>query len=73
MQIALLVGHYMDRSMGHLIITETGTLHCKYIDIHVEFIPLLHLQKYIVWVKNIDFSFMPKIIWTLSKDQVPWR
>ncbi len=30
-------------------------------------------QKYIVWVKIIDFSFMPKIIRTLSKDHVPWR
>ncbi len=30
-------------------------------------------QKYIVWVKIIDFSFMPKIIRRLSKDHVPWR
>ncbi len=30
-------------------------------------------QKYIVWVKIIDFSLMPKIIRTLSKDHVPWR
>ncbi len=30
-------------------------------------------QKYIVWVKIIDFSFMPKIIRTLSKHHVPWR
>ncbi len=28
-------------------------------------------QKYIVWVKIIDFSFMPKIIRTLSKEHVP--
>ncbi len=28
-------------------------------------------QKHIVWVKIIDFSFMPKIIRTLSKDHVP--
>ncbi len=28
-------------------------------------------QKYIVWVKMIDFAFMPKIIRTLSKDHVP--
>ncbi len=28
-------------------------------------------QKYKVWVKIIDFSLMPKIIRTLSKDQVP--
>ncbi len=28
-------------------------------------------QKYIVWVKIIDFFFMPKIIRTLSKDHVP--
>ncbi len=28
-------------------------------------------QKYIVWVKMINFSFMPKIIRTLSKDHVP--
>ncbi len=27
----------------------------------------------IVWVKMIDFSFMPKIIRILSKDRVPWR
>ncbi len=27
--------------------------------------------KYIVWVKIIDFSFMPKIIRILSKDHVP--
>ncbi len=26
-----------------------------------------------VWVKIIDFSFMPKIIRILSKDHVPWR
>ncbi len=30
-------------------------------------------QKYIVWVKITDFSFMPKIIRILSKDHVPWR
>ncbi len=30
-------------------------------------------QKYIVWVKIIDCSFMPKIIRILSKDHVPWR
>ncbi len=30
-------------------------------------------QKYIVWVKIIDFSFMPKIISILSKDHVSWR
>ncbi len=30
-------------------------------------------QKYIAWVKMIDFSFMPKIIRILSKDHVPWR
>ncbi len=30
-------------------------------------------QKYTVWVKIIDFSFMPKIIMILSKDHVPWR
>ncbi len=30
-------------------------------------------QKYIVWVKIIDFSFMPKIIRILSKAHVPWR
>ncbi len=29
-------------------------------------------QKYIVWVKMIDFSFMPNIIRILSKDHVPW-
>ncbi len=28
-------------------------------------------QKYIVWVKMINFSFMPKIIRILSKDNVP--
>ncbi len=28
-------------------------------------------QKYIVWVKMIDVSFMPKIIRILSKDHVP--
>ncbi len=28
-------------------------------------------QKYIVWVKIIDFFFMLKIIRTLSKDHVP--
>ncbi len=28
-------------------------------------------QKYIVWVKFIHFSFMPKIIRILSKDHVP--
>ncbi len=30
-------------------------------------------QQYIVWVKIIDFSFMPKITRILSKDHVPWR
>ncbi len=30
-------------------------------------------QKYIVWVKMINFTFMPKIIKKLSKDYVPWR
>ncbi len=30
-------------------------------------------QKYIVWVKMIYLSFMPKIIRILSKDHVPWR
>ncbi len=28
-------------------------------------------QQYIVWVKIINFSFMPKIIRILSKDHVP--
>ncbi len=28
-------------------------------------------QKYIAWVKIINFSFMPKIISILSKDHVP--
>ncbi len=28
-------------------------------------------QKYIVWIKIIHFSFMPKIIRILSKDHVP--
>ncbi len=28
-------------------------------------------QKCIVWVKMIDFSFVPKIIRILSKDPVP--
>ncbi len=28
-------------------------------------------QNYIVWVKMIDLSFMPKIIGILSKDHVP--
>ncbi len=28
-------------------------------------------QKYIAWVNIIDFYFMPKIIRTLSKDNVP--
>ncbi len=28
-------------------------------------------QKYIEWVKIIEFSFMPKIIRTLSTDHVP--
>ncbi len=32
-----------------------------------------NIQKYIVWVKIIDFTFMPKIIRILSKDHVPWR
>ncbi len=32
-----------------------------------------NIQKYIVWVKIIDFSFMAKIISILSKDHVPWR
>ncbi len=30
-------------------------------------------QQYIVWVKMIDFPFMPNIIRILSKDHVPWR
>ncbi len=30
-------------------------------------------QKYIVWVKMINFYFKPKIIRILSKDHVPWR
>ncbi len=30
-------------------------------------------QQYIVWVKIINFSFMPKIIRILSKDHVPSR
>ncbi len=29
--------------------------------------------KYIVWVKIIDFSFMPKIISILNKVNLPWR
>ncbi len=28
-------------------------------------------QQYIVWVKILDFTFMPKIIRTLIKDHVP--
>ncbi len=30
-------------------------------------------QKYILWLKMIDFYFMPKLIRILSKDHVPWR
>ncbi len=30
-------------------------------------------QKYIVWVKIIDFSGMSKMIRILSKDNFPWR
>ncbi len=30
-------------------------------------------QKCIVWVKMIDFSFIPKIIRILSKDHIPCR
>ncbi len=30
-------------------------------------------QKYILWVKIINFYFMPKIIRVLSRDHVPWR
>ncbi len=30
-------------------------------------------QKYNVWVKVLDFSFMPKIITIVVKDRVPWR
>ncbi len=30
-------------------------------------------QTYILWVKIIDFSFMPKINRILSTDRVPWR
>ncbi len=30
-------------------------------------------QIYILWVKMIDLSFMPKIIRILSKYHVPWR
>ncbi len=30
-----------------------------------------NIQKYTVWVKIIDFYFMPKIIRILSKDDVP--
>ncbi len=30
-------------------------------------------QKYILWLKMIDFYFMPKVIRILSKDHVPWR
>ncbi len=30
-------------------------------------------QQYIVWVKIIDFSFLPKIFRILSKYHVPWR
>ncbi len=30
-------------------------------------------QKYTVWVKIINFSFMPKILRMFSKDHVPWR
>ncbi len=30
-------------------------------------------QQYILWVKIIHFSFMPKIIRILSKDYVQWR
>ncbi len=36
---------------------------------YLEFI-YINSQKYIVWVKMIDFYFMPKIIKTLSKDHV---
>ncbi len=30
-------------------------------------------QQYLVWVKIVDFSFMPKIINILTKDHFPWR
>ncbi len=37
------------------------------------FVAIVNFDPYIVWVKIIDFSFMPKIIRILSKDHVPWR
>jgi len=41
-------------------------------EIEVTYVTLDHnSQQYIVWVKIIDFSFMPKIITILNKDHVP--
>ncbi len=31
----------------------------------------INIQQYIVWVKRINFPFMPEIIRILSKDHVP--
>ncbi len=41
-----------------------------YIICYTKMLGLLYVLYY-VWVKIIDFSFMPKIIMILSKDHVP--
>ncbi len=52
---------------------------CKYVTLHhktsrksLGYI-CSNSQQYIVWIKIIDFPFMPKIIRILNKDHVPWR
>ncbi len=66
---------------GNVNVTLIYSLHFIYIYVTLEHKTSLkslgyicsNSQKYIVWVKIIDFSFMPKIIRILSKDHVPLR
>ncbi len=51
----------------HIITTVYLTLHHK---TSHRGVLCCNSQKYTVWVKLIDFSFMPKL---LCKDHVPWR
>ncbi len=44
---------------------------CKYVTLHHK--TSSNSQQYIVWIKIIDFPFIPKIIRILNKDHVPWR
>ncbi len=62
------IGHPLDKKVWLLYVTLDQKSSLKSLGYICS-----NSQKYIVWVKMINFTFMPKIIKKLSKDYVRWR